>query len=440
MIKQAVILAGGKGTRLKERLNNQPKPLIKVCDIPLLERQILTLKSYGIKKILLLVNYKYNEIIKFCSSKNNWNLKIDFKIDNENYSGTSGALLSAMDKLESDFLVVYGDTLFNIDINRFENFHVENNSDITLYLHPNDHPYDSDLVQLDDSKRVVKFYSYPHNTNMYYPNLVNAAFYLIKKSALNNVEIIKNVSDLAKDLFPDLIKKVKIMGYNCSEYIKDCGTPERLDKCEFDLKNEIVKYSSLKYYQKAVFLDRDGTINYERGFISNPAQIKLFDNVGKSIYKLKEKGFLVIIITNQPVLARGDCSEDDLNQIHWKIEKLLSNDKTYIDKIYFCPHHPDSGFRGEVKKLKIICDCRKPKTGLIDRSISDYNIDVKNSWFIGDSTADIGAAYNSNIKSILVETGNGGKDKKYNFIPDFRSKNIETAIEGIINNNFKKGL
>jgi D,D-heptose 1,7-bisphosphate phosphatase len=433
VIKQAVILAGGKGTRLRSRLKDRPKPLVDILGVSLLERQILALKKNSIKKILLLVNYKYREIVSFCKKNKYWDLDINIKLDEDGKVGTAGALLSSINFLDDIFLVVYGDTLFNIDIERFQKFHNLNKADITLYLHPNDHPYDSDLVEINDENRVTKFHNYPHNENVFYPNLVNAAFYIINKNSIVNINLEIGEFDLAKHLFPKLIYKLKILGYNSSEYIKDCGTPERLDKCEFDLKNGLVENSSLKLKQKAVFIDRDGTINFENGFISSPKQIKLYNFVASSIFNLKNEGFLVFLITNQPVIARGECSIETLNQIHWKIEKSLSKSKTFFDKIYYCPHHPDSGFPGEVKYLKIKCNCRKPENGMIEKAIKEYNIDREKSWFIGDSTADLAASFKSKVKSILVKTGNAGRDNKYNYKPNYISENLEEASKLIIN-------
>lgn len=434
-MKQAVILAGGKGTRLKERLGGLPKPLIPVLGIPLIERQILSLKAYGIYDIIILVNHKADEIIKFCDERESWGLNIKCIDDGVSPRGTAGAVLSIFNFLDEQFLVVYGDTLFNIDFGRFAKFH--NASDdvaASLFLHPNDHPADSDLVEMDDELRIVNFHGYPHKSDKYLPNLVNAALYLINRESIQKWCNMQDAMDFAKDLFPKMLQDGAILkGYVSPEYIKDAGTPERLDKVEIDLQNGKVERSSLLYLQKAVFIDRDGTLNIENGYIKTPDQLDLFPGVGESLAQLNKFEWRTILVTNQPVIARGDCKVEELNEIHWKLENLIAESGAFIDKIYYCPHHPDKGFEKEIPELKINCFCRKPNTGMYEKAISDFNIDILNSWVIGDSTADLAAAHRLGICSILVETGNAGLDDKYPYTPDFVLPDFKTAVNFIIN-------
>ena len=433
-MRQAVILAGGKGTRLQERLQGLPKPLVSVFGIPLLERQILSLKEYGFTNIIILVNHKAIDIVSFCEQKDFWGIKIQCINDGETPRGTAGALLSIMSSLDEDFLVVYGDTLFNVDFNRFVQFYNES-QDIAaaLFLHPNDHPADSDLVEVDDEFRIVNFHSYPHPEGKYLPNLVNAALYILNKSSIKQWESYEGAIDFAKELFPKMLQSgFYLKGYLSPEYIKDAGTPKRLDKVEYDLSIGKVERASLKYQQKAVFIDRDGTLNIEDGYITKPNQLILYEGVGDAILKLNKFEWRTILVTNQPVIARGDCSKEMLNEIHWKLESNIAASGAFIDKIYYCPHHPDKGFQNEIKELKIICPCRKPNVGMLQKAVSEYNIDILNSWLIGDSTADLGAAYNQGISSILVETGHAGLDDKYPYTPDFVFPNFSSAVEFIV--------
>ncbi len=432
-MKQAVILAGGKGTRLKERLGDLPKPLVSVLGIPLLERQILSLKAAGINDVIILVNHKADAIISFCNEKENWGIKIACIDDGEVPRGTAGAVLSIMDQLDDLFLVVYGDTLFNIDFKRFFRFHeAGNNNAASLFLHPNDHPADSDLVEIDEELCIVNFHGYPHKPGIYLPNLVNAALYIISKESIINWRDHQGSLDFAKDLFPMMLTEGFILkGYVSPEYIKDAGTPCRLDKVELDLQNGKVERASFKYQQKAVFIDRDGTLNIEKGYIIRPDQLELFPGVGEGLAQLNKFEWRSILVTNQPVIARGDCTRDELNKIHWKLENLIAESGAFIDKIYYCPHHPDRGFQNEEKSLKIICSCRKPETGMFDKAIADLNIDYLNSWIIGDSTADLGAAHRSGISSILVETGNAGLDDKFPYTADFALPDFKVAVDFI---------
>jgi histidinol-phosphate phosphatase family protein len=432
-VKQAVILAGGKGTRLKERLGGLPKPLIDVCGIPLLEHQINLLKSQNFDNILILVNYESEKIIEFCKSKNNWGLNI-LCIDDGEPLGTAGAILRVYDLLQSEFLVVYGDTMLNVDLNRFYEYHNQHQSSVaTLFLHPNDHPSDSDLVELDINGLVLGFHPYPHDSSKYYPNLVNAALYWIRKEALLSWKDNNLMLDFGKNLFPMMLKKNFIIrGYNSIEYIKDGGTPSRIDKICGDLLSGKIKKSNLNNLQKAIFIDRDGTINKEIHHLNHLDKFELLPRVASAIKLFNESDYLSCVVTNQPVVARGDCSLTDLSQIHNKMETLIGFEGAYVDRIYYCPHHPDKGYEGEVDGFKIDCNCRKPKTGLVDRAVEELNINRDSSWFIGDTSTDMLTAKNAGLKSILVQTGFAGLDQKYLVLPDFIVPDLNSAASFIL--------
>jgi D,D-heptose 1,7-bisphosphate phosphatase len=431
-MKQAIILAGGKGTRLQSRLHGLPKPLVNVCGIPLLEHQIELLIRHQFKNIILLVNYGADIIVDFLNSKN-WNIKIKCINDGEPL-GTAGATIAAYDQLQENFLVVYGDTMLDINLDRFEGFHkADSKTSATLFLHPNDHPQDSDLVEMDEDNIIVAFHSYPHSKEIYLPNLVNAGLYWLQKDALDLIGHERKFLDFGKDVFPSLIKKGAILrGYNSPEYIKDCGTPDRLDKVCIHYQSGRIAAQNLNALQSAVFLDRDGTINQELGRISKPEDFHLIAGASDAIKLLNNSLYRTIVVTNQPVIARGDCTELDLKKIHNKMETDLGGFGAYLDRIEFCPHHPDNGFSGERVELKTQCTCRKPETGMIKKAMDELNLDLSRSWLIGDSSADILAAKRSGLKSVLVETGHAGLDEKYPVLPDFISPNLLAASSFIL--------
>lgn len=432
-MNQVVILAGGMGSRLRERLNGLPKPLIDICGKPLLERQIELVKRYGFTHILLLVNYGSQQIISFCRSRNNWGIDIEC-IDDGQPLGTAGATLAIYERLEDEFLVMYGDTMLEVDLARFYAFHSSHpNADGTLFLHPNDHPHDSDLVDMDSQFRILAFYPYPHEVGRYYPNLVNAALYLLRRKALLSWLDKPGLLDFGKDIFPEMLTKgFTLLGYNSPEYIKDCGTPKRLDNVCDDFSSGRISNSCLNAKHPAVFLDRDGTINPEVGHLSKLEHFKLFPGVGEAIKRLNHSKYRSIVITNQPVVARGDLSLDGLQIIHNKLETLLGMSSAYLDRIYYCPHHPHRGYQGEVANLKVSCNCRKPNTGMIDFASADFNIDLSQSWLIGDTTVDILTARRAKIRSVLVETGFAGSDFRYHISPDFVFPNLQSAVNFIL--------
>jgi histidinol-phosphate phosphatase family protein len=433
-MKQAVILAGGKGTRLRKRLGDLPKPLIDVCGVPLLEWQIQLAKRYGFEQVLILVNYQAERIVEFCRSKDNWELDLQCIADGEP-RGTAGAVLQVLDHLEKEFLLMYGDTMLDVDLDRFHQYHVaDGDVAATLFLHPNDHPHDSDLVDVDEHGHITGFYPYPHDSDRYYPNLVNAALYWIRKSTLEPWRGFSGgMLDFGKQLFPVMIEKGFVLrGYISPEYIKDCGTPARIDKVCADFISGKITRSALDHEQMAVFVDRDGTLNREVNHLNSVEQMELLPGVGQAIRRLNRSEYRVCVVTNQPIIAKGGCSRDTLRQIHNKLETLLGREGAFVDRIYYCPHHPDKDFAHEVLELKIDCDCRKPKTGMIDAAIAELNIARSRSWMIGDTTADLLAARRAGLKSILVETGYAGLDQKHWVTPDFTVPDLGAGVALIL--------
>ncbi len=395
---QLVVIAGGKGTRLQERLGDRPKPMVEVDGKPLIEHQVLLARKHGIGDILILTGYGAEYIERYFGDGSAWGVRIDYQRELEPL-GTAGALLDARHKLEDTFVVMYGDTMVNVDLQKLIASHSAGAS-ATLLVHPNDHPQDSDLVEMNERNEIVAFHPYPHAADANLQNLVNAALYVFSKQA---TELARSPADIAKQLFPALLANGKTLcGYRSREYIKDAGTPERLDRVRSDYQSGRVTAASFDAAIPAVFLDRDGTLNRDHGWLNLPEKLELLPGAAEAVHAINRSGRLAVLITNQPVVARGECSEAGLRQIHNRLEWLLGKSHAYLDAIYYCPHHPDSGYPGERVDLKIACACRKPATGLLELASRDLNIDVSRSWMIGDSTTDIQAAKSFGIPSVLV--------------------------------------
>jgi len=430
-MRQAVILAGGKGTRLKDVSGNLPKAMVPVLGKPLLQRLIEQCVTYDIVDIKLLVSYKKEAIKDYFGDGSQHGVSIQYIVEDAP-RGTAGALIDALPKLDEQFLVIYGDTFFDIDLSTFWEFHQNQAGDASIFLHPNDHPHDSDLVEVDPGFQVLKIHPYPHDSQ-WRQNLVNAAVYMFNKSALKEVDFFLDRPDIAKDLFPLMLESgKKLYGYISTEYIKDMGTPKRLSKVEKDIDSGKVESLKKQTPKMAIFLDRDGTINQEVNHLSSQDQFELLDGVGEAICQINAAGILAVIVTNQPVIARGELKESELQVIHNKMDTLLGRQGAYIDRLYYCPHHTDSGFEGEVKALKFDCDCRKPKIGLFIQAKKDLNIILEKSWVVGDSTRDIFAAQNAGMKSVLVQTGYAGKDGSFEVNPDFIAKDLSEAVKLIL--------
>lgn len=428
---QAVILAGGKGTRLASRLAGRPKPLIDVDGVPLLRRQIESLAERGVDDVVLLVNHAADQIETFVAGAN-LPARVTL-VDEVEPKGTAGATLACLDRLEERFVVVYGDTLFDLDIAHAIAAHEAAGADATLLLHPNDHPADSDLVEIDRHGWITAFHSCPHGPSLNFRNLVNAAFYVIEKKSLARWVRKMNVGDFAKDLFPAMLAEgARLKGHVSFEYIKDIGTPARLDAGERHLRCGLVGRARRDCRQRAVFIDRDGTLNKLNGHISQAQDLELFPDASAAVKRLNDAEFRVVVVTNQPVIARGECDERGMAAIHAKMETALGLDGAYLDATYYCPHHPDHGFDGEIRELKRDCACRKPGTGMIDDSARALNIDLAQSWMIGDSTTDIAMAERAGLRSVLVATGEGGRDGKWQAEPTLRAANLLEAVDRIL--------
>lgn len=428
---QAVIMAGGKGTRLQSIAKDIPKPMFPILDKPILEYQIESLKKCGITDITLIVGHLGEVIKEYFGDGTKFGVKLGYVVEDVPL-GTAGALFYLKGKIQDDFVLVFGDLLLDIDWNRFMAFHQEKQAWITLYGHPNSHPYDSDVIVTDDVGRVVKIESKNAERDFYYRNFVNAGVYCIEPRVLQTLDSAIKL-DLEKNLIAKQIDNGNVYAYRSSEYVKDMGTPDRLNAVSEDVKKGIVASRSLKNKQKAIFLDRDGTINVLKGFLKNADDFELLPNVAEAIRLINSSPYLTIIATNQPVIARGECSFEELERIHKKMETKLGEQGAYVDDLFFCPHHPHKGYEGEVPELKIECECRKPNIGMLNMAAKKYNIDLSKSWYIGDTTMDIQTGINAGMRTILVQTGEAGKDMKYNAVADYTVADLIAAVEVIMN-------
>lgn len=415
---KVVIMAGGRGTRISELFPDIPKPLIPIDGVPVLEREILSLKEQGFDDIILTVGYMAEKIMHYFGNGRRLGVHIDYFVEKQPL-GNAGALFQIKDQLTEDFLLLNGDAVFDIDFNRFVDYHKEHDCLVTLFTHPNNHPYDSGLIISDENNIVQKWLTKEDERPQYYKNRVNAGLHVISPKLLET-EINTPKIDLDRQLLKPFSGTGKMICYDSPEYVKDMGTPERYYAVSEDYKAGRITAKNLKNKQKAIFLDRDGTINEYVGFLTNIDEFKLLDGVTDAIKKINASGFLAIVVTNQPVIARGEVTYGQLDEIHHKMETLLGQAGAYLDAIYYCPHHPHSGYAGEVKSLKIECECRKPKPGMLMKAAKDYNIDLEHSWMIGDSKNDILAGKNAGCKTVLI-----GKED------DDQDVTVRTLLEGV---------
>lgn len=438
---KAVIQAGGKGTRISEITGDViPKPMLEISGYPILYHQMMNLKKNGITDITVIIGHLGNVIKDYFGDGKQFGLNISYvEEDPQKPLGTAGSLYFLKDKLKENFVFLLADVFIDIDFEKMEQYHIANNADVTLLTHPNGHPFDSDLVVEEGG--VVKAFDYKSNdrTTYNYKNLVNAGVMIFSPSVFKYLTELRKYN-YEKDIIAPLINDGKVVSYKSSEYAKDMGTPERYRRVQEDYNSGICDAKNLANKQKAIFLDRDGTINEYVGFLRKEEDFRLIPGVSEAIKKINNSGYLAIVVTNQPVIARGEVTEEELEEIHKKMETLLGLDGAYIDDIYYCPHHPDKGFEGEIPELKIECDCRKPKTGMLEKAAREHNIDLSSSIMIGDSTLDIKMAENVGMQSVLLKTGQKGEDGKYDVSPTLIAEDLNDAINKIICKKASKKL
>ncbi len=416
-----VILVGGKGTRVAYLTKGKSKAEINIWgEKKIIDFQISSLAKIK-KKIILLSNKKFKSLSQYILKKYR-SLDIDI-IEEDQQLGTAGCLEVLKKYKHTDFLVVNGDLIFNFNFDELIKFHYKKKSDCSLVVHPNNHPFDSDCVELLNSGRVNKFYLKPHN-NKIVPNQCFSGINLINRKLLKKIK--KNeFQDFSKHFIRKNKKRFKFYGYYTREYIKDVGTRERIKQAKKDLFSIKYKKGCINKKIPAVFLDKDGVINkFDRN--EHYQKNKIFNYSSKAIKKINENGFLSIIVTNQPAIAKGIVSEKKFLEDLMKFSFELSKNESYIDKIYYCPHHPDKGFKNEILKLKINCSCRKPNNGLFKIAIKELNIDINKSFMIGDQMSDYLASKKTKLRFIGVKNKMFKKHKEIVF-----KKNLMEAVNYI---------
>jgi len=464
---KTVIMAGGRGTRIADyskALTGKvlPKPMIPIDGVPVLEWEINSLRDQGFTQFIITVSYLAEEIMDYFGDGSGvspvtgkpFGVQIEYFHEQEPL-GNAGALYKLKNRLiddadgSEDFLLLNADSIFDLDFQRLVAYHRAKGAKATLFTHPNSHPYDSGLIMASADGGVEKWLTKEDIRPEFYKNRVNAGVHVLnvavldKAAAMSGIDVSKigKVQDNGKiykvDLDRQILKplcgrgadgKYNVYCYDSPEYVKDMGTPERFEAVARDFKAGIVQAKNLSHKQKAVFLDRDGTLNKYVGFLRKADDLELLSGVAEAIRNINASGYLVIVITNQPVVARGEVTFEGLEEIHRKLETELGKDGAYIDALYYCPHHPDKGFAGEVPELKKDCTCRKPQPGMILQAAKDFNIDLTASWMVGDSKVDIACGKNAGVHTALLsreKTDDYGQEVTVHNLLDFVEEYME---------------
>ena len=398
----AVIMAGGKGTRVASVSRDIPKPMLPVNGKPVLEHQIACLQRQGITDIIISIGHLGDQIQAYFGDGSRFGVHIRY-LREAVPLGTAGALYDLKGSVDEDFFLINGDLIFDVDLHRLMAFHKAAQAAATLLGHPNDHPYDSGVILADAQGRVSGWLTKEEERG-WYRNCVNAGIHVLSPALLEKLDAPRK-TDLDRELLKPLIPTGKVYVCRTPEYVKDMGTPERIAQVERDLQTGLVERKNLRQRQRAVFLDRDGTINRHVGFLRRPEEFQLLEGAAEAIRWINRSGYLAIVVTNQPVIARGEVTWEGLEEIHRKMETLLGREGAYLDDLFICPHHPDRGFPGEVPAYKMDCGCRKPKPGLLLQAAEKYHIDLPGSWMVGDQLQDAQAGEAAGCRAVTLAGG-----------------------------------
>lgn len=375
----AVILVGGKGSRLGYLTKNIPKPLLKINNQIFLDSLIAKLIKYNFNRIYLLCSFKKESFFKLYNNKTIHNSKI-LCIDEGVAKGTGGALYKLKNIIKKDFLLINGDTYFDIDISKLLENKFQNNICTIALTSNNKYKKNIKINNINiDKNNLIKF-----SNN--FSNLMNGGIYFFKKKIFKF--IVKKKRSLEDDILKKLIIRKKIHGVVFKEKFIDIGSHKTI---EFLKKNK----GFLK--QKAIFLDRDGVINKLKkdDYIKSYSEFEFLPGVMDGIKYININDYLVIIITNQSCIGKGIITEKTLNTIHNKMKRNLKLKKNaHIDDIYYSPYYKYSN-NSKYRKDKFD---RKPNLGMLIKAIKKWNIDTKKSLFIGDSVTDYQSSNAMKIK------------------------------------------
>lgn len=368
-MKQAVILAGGMGTRLGNLTNNRPKPLLRVFNRPFIEYLTENLRRHGAKHIVFLTGPHVSNFQKYFEKKPNIGLQIDLIADVPP-AGTGGALRYARDLLEEHFLLLNGDSYFDFNLlDLTKNY--KNVAHIALRRVPEASRYG--IATLENGK-IVRFGEKSSRGE----GLINGGVYWLDRKILTKLG--ENSTSIETDIFPKLASNGHLSGTIYDGPFIDIGIPGDLKRAE--------KLMPKWRRRPAAFLDRDGIINHDTGYVWRRENYKWMEGADKAIKRLNDLGYFVFVVTNQAGVARGLYSANDVENLHFYINDTLRKSGAHVDAFYYCPHHPDFGDN----QYRQICDCRKPRPGMLLRAMEEWPIDLSRSFMIGDKNSDMGAA------------------------------------------------
>lgn len=386
MLRQAVILIGGTGTRLGALTANMPKPMLHVGDEPFLDILLRNLARHGFDDILLLARHNVQVVRDHYAKHAIAGASIRI-LEESQPAGTAGALREAAPFLQDVFLLTNGDSIFDFNYLALYEAFVKSQSTVTLSLCEVADVARYGQVTLDPAGEVV---TYAEKTGL--PGttgLISGGVYLMSRDILNAIPL-GNVS-LETEVIPKLVAQNTVSGAVFKGYFLDIGLAESYEVAQTDLP--------AWERRKVVFFDRDGTLNLDAGYTHEPGDLIFLPDVPQMIRRCNDAGRLVIVVTNQAGIARGFYTQEDVHQFHAEMNRQLQPFGAHIDGFYSCPHHPE----GRVLELAVGCDCRKPGTGMLKRACLEWKIDLDDAIMIGDSPSDLAAAEAFGVRGLKTD-------------------------------------
>ena len=360
-----VILAGGKGSRIKSLLKKKPKPMAIFNKKPFLEYIIQSYSKYHFKNIFVLAGYKSGEIFNKFENKH-YNCTSITCLKERKPMGTAGALNILKKKRINDFILINGDTFLEVNLNKLVKSCGENSYGSLTLIKNKSYKSNKKLVSMGIKNNKIIY----QKKN----NFMNGGVYFFKKKIL---KFIKNKNTSLEDqLLPGLIKKRKISGLVVKNFFLDIGTPKNFNRA----KNLLLKNCT----KAAAFLDRDGVINYDTGYVHKIKDFKFRPGVITGLKFLRNKNYYVFIVTNQAGIGRGIYNENQFYELQNNLKEKLQKKDIFFDDINFCPYHPDA----KIKKYRKITNLRKPGNLMIKQIENKWHIKRKKSFMIGDKISD----------------------------------------------------
>jgi len=398
----ALILAGGRGTR-----SGNPS-LAKVCvhigGKSLLQHHFDLLASSQVTDVVVVAGFGGDQVSRELEAANAYGLKLRLLVE-ESPHGVMNALRWAIScgglPEEERLLVLLGDVLMSFRIDDFLHRWEGSRNPVGVVVHPSTHPLDSDTVF--ESFNGVTHAAAKGTVNPDIPNMSSAGVFAILGSQLDR--FIKE-KDFGSDVLPGAARANRLFVYQSSHYLKDTGTASRLASAREDFSSGVFARRGSLLPRPALFLDRDGVINPVRPESPAPHEYQLCTGVAEAIAKTNRRGIPVFVVTNQPGIAKGFFSELHHQAVRARMDALLAEAGGFVDDYIYCPHHPESGFVGEVPSLKRECRCRKPEIGMIEELARHHHLDVVGSVVIGDSWRDLELARRVSARFVHVVIGN----------------------------------